>query len=94
MFYCIFRIKITRNSLIIDPVELTDTAIYHCHTSNYVGEKWFNITVKIKNGKILYFNIEGWHQDGQKLICLSEEDIIESLKSLPSNFFFNCNVTF
>jgi hypothetical protein len=44
-------------------VELTDTAIYHCHTSNYVGEKWFNITVKIKNGKILYFNIEEYKFD-------------------------------
>ena len=63
MFYCIFRIHIARNSLIIDPVELNDTAIYHCHTSNNVGEKWFNFTVEIQNGKILYFNIEEYKFD-------------------------------
>lgn len=58
------RIHIARNSLIINPVELNDTAIYHCHTSNNVGEKWFNFTVEIQNEEDYYYLYE-YFDDGE-----------------------------
>lgn len=46
------RFKINRNALVIDPVELNDTATYRCRTWNSFGEKWINYTVDVKKEQV------------------------------------------